>query len=246
MDCVLDIDLDFFVHVDGRLRVTPGARLAGAAEVAPKAWVTHFLERSFGLCPFRPVVGDCFSEHVEAYLFWNHLVEIGQLKSPFHLVHVDAHSDMGYGPNFYRFVTEDLWDRRNPPGSDDFVLHALADGLIADLTYVRQSSDSRLDVPPILTSWETPDTGHIQLMRLTQDQLREALFEGVKDVGEPVSSPVPFRCPSWADFRCETPVTVMTLACSPAYTPGSADGLVPTISRYFLKPLRRAEHPGCT
>ena len=94
---VLDIDLDFFL-ADCCPLAEPGRRpeLAGH-EPWNADGVTRFLEDQCGLDASRPIPGRIFPTHDGALRLWEELIADGRLIAPFHVTHVDAHSDLGIG-----------------------------------------------------------------------------------------------------------------------------------------------------
>ena len=94
---VLDLDLDFFL-ADCCPLAAPGERppLPGH-EPWPAEAVADFLERQCGLSARSPVPGAVFETHDGALRFWEARLREGTLTKPFHVTHVDAHSDLGIG-----------------------------------------------------------------------------------------------------------------------------------------------------
>ena len=94
---VLDLDLDFFL-ADCCPLAAPGERPAPAGcEPWPAAAVEAFLTRQCGLSAAAPVPGCVFETHDGALAFWRARMAEGRLRAPFHVTHVDAHSDLGIG-----------------------------------------------------------------------------------------------------------------------------------------------------
>jgi hypothetical protein len=109
---VLDIDLDFFLDDVAWFR--------GEAERLEdhdyKPWsdqeVISFIEDQCGLSRSRPVPGRIVVNHDEAFLYWRELVQSNRLTTPFEVVHVDAHSDLGLGDAGYLHLMSEVlnWD----------------------------------------------------------------------------------------------------------------------------------------
>lgn len=55
-----------------------------------------FLEKRCGLSKTNKVKGRIVKHHVEAYSFWNDLVNSDGEIVPFEVTHIDAHSDLAY------------------------------------------------------------------------------------------------------------------------------------------------------
>ncbi len=70
-----------------------------------------FLKRRCGLDNARPIPGRLVTHHHEAYFFWRELVRGGALSTPFDVVHVDAHADLGTGDAGYVNLMTDVLHR---------------------------------------------------------------------------------------------------------------------------------------
>lgn len=234
MQRVLDIDLDFFLAECCPL-AEPGQRpiLLGHEPWEPEE-VRRFLEESCGLSRERPIPGRVFETHDGALIYWKELMDRGALKAPFHVTHVDAHSDLGVGypgPGYVlynvlslppqrrlelgRFYRERKLDEAN------YLLFALAARIVGALENVRRPF-SRPDVPiQILTE----DGGHIRL-----PQSFPELFER-QNGPEPL---IPYReYKEDGSFRAAAPYDFVSLAISPRYAPREADQLVPIFKAYM-------------
>lgn len=158
----------------------------------------------------------------------------GELQAPFHLTHVDAHSDLGIGypgPGYVlynalslpparrleleRFYREKKLDEAN------YLLFALAARIIGSLENVRRPF-SRDDVPAKILEI---DDAYIRL-----PQSFPELFERVNGP-EPH---VPYReYKKDGSFRAAAPFDFVSLAVSPRYAPKEADLLIPVFKEYM-------------
>ena len=230
---VLDIDLDFFL-ADCCPLAEPGERpVLEGHEPWPEETVVRFLEEQCGLDAAHPLPGAVFETHDRALVFWEERIREGQLTAPFHVTHVDAHSDLGIGypgPNFVLFnvlsmLPEQRLDYRrfyeqHKLDEANYLLFALAMRRVASLDNVRNPR-SRKDIPPQLLD----ENGDIRLRSLTSQ-----MFES-RNGPEPV---IPFHVyPDWTAFRAEAPYDYVTLAISPRYAPKEADALAEVIGRYI-------------
>ena len=235
MQRVLDIDLDYFLANCCPL-AEPGQRpsLQGHEPWAEEQ-VRLFLERDCGLSSERPTPGRVFMTHDGALLYWAELMERGELKPPFHVTHVDAHSDLGIGrpgPGYVlynvlslppkrrleldRFYGERKLDEAN------YLLFALAARIVGSLENVRRPF-SKNDVPPQIIA---PDGAHIRLPQSFPD-----LFEKVNGP-EPLILYREYK--EDGSFRAAAPYDFVSLAISPRYAPQEADGLIPVFKEYML------------
>ena len=234
---VLDIDLDFFLA-----DCCPLAEYGERPELTGhepwlEAQVVAFLEENCGLSALNPLPGRVFETHDQALLFWEEQLQKGTLTAPFHVTHVDAHSDLGIGypgPGFvlYNVLTQPMDRRIDVDGyyaqhkldEANYLLFALAMRRISALDNIRNPL-SRPDIPQELLVPGQSD--RIQLCSLTS-----RLFEA-RNGAEPV---IPFNVYNdYRTFRADTSFDFVTLAISPRYAPKEADALVDVIGRY-IKP----------
>lgn len=234
---VLDIDLDFFLA-----DCCPLAAFGERPDcIGHEPWdaseVISFLENNCGLSSNNPIPGRIFDTHDKALQFWIELQECGKLSIPFHVTHIDAHSDLGIGkpgPGYVlntvlalaplirtdltRYYAMEQLDEAN------YLLFALALRLVASLDNVR-SPRSRQDIPSFASKDSNGEYSFIQLSSFVSK-----LFELANGI-EPI---VPFRVyPDYRNFYSHEPYDFISLAISPRYSPAAADGLIPIISRYI-------------
>ena len=235
---VLDIDLDFFL-ADCCPLAEPGQRpeLKGH-EPWDKTDVSRFLEDNCGLSRDHPLPGAIFETHDSALSFWGERLEKGSLTAPFHVTHIDAHSDLGIGRPGPGFVLSSVLCQSPERRADiaryyaqrqldeaNYLLFALAFRWVGSLDNVR-SPRSRPDMPRELLPGAQDGA-----LRLSSFASR--LLEG-RNGPEPA---VPYR--EYTDyrlFRAEAPYDFMTVAVSPRYAPKEADALLPVFER-FLRAL---------
>ena len=234
---VLDLDLDFFLADCCPLAEKGERPDAVGHEPWKEADVRLFLERKCGLSESSPVPGRIFETHDGALRFWKERLEDGSLLKPFHVTHVDAHSDLGIGKPGPGFVLNGVLPRRPECRAElsefygkkqldeaNYLLFALAFRWISSLDNVRNSR-SRKDIPPeILVPGEAD--------RIQLSSFASRLMES-QNGQEPV---IPFRVfEDFGEFRAEAPYDYVTLAISPRYAPEEADGLADVIGRYIVK-----------
>ena len=231
---VLDIDLDFFL-ADCCPLAEPGRRPAlKGHEPWPEQQVRDFLEKQCGLDPAHPVPGRIFPTHDGALTFWAEKLNSGALSAPFHVTHVDAHSDLGIGypgPGYvlYNVISRHPEKRTDIQGYYDqhkldeanYLLFALAFRWISSLDNIRNPK-SHQDIPRDIL---TEDGASIQLRSLTS-----AMFER-QNGPEPV---IPFSVyDDYTAFRANGSWDYVTLAISPRYAPPEADALADLIGQYI-------------
>jgi hypothetical protein len=232
---VLDIDLDFFLN-DCCPLAEKGQRppLLGC-EPWDKAVVRSFLEHQCGLSVDHPIPGRIFETHDQALVFWAEMIAAKRLQAPFHVTHVDAHSDLGIGypgPNYVLFnvLSMPVEQRRKLPvfyeqhklDEANYLLFALATRWVVSLDNVRNPR-SRADIPQVLLDAD----GNIRLCSVAS-----RLFES-KNGTEPV---IPFsNYPDYQAFSSPEPYDFVTLAMSPRYAPEEADCLRDIIGAYIAE-----------
>ncbi|MBQ7278904.1 MAG: UPF0489 family protein [Clostridia bacterium] len=236
MQRVLDIDLDFFL-ADCCPLADMGERPALLGhEPWTKEAVETFLQERCLLNSAAPIPGRVFTTHDGALVWWKELMENKQLQAPFHVTHIDAHSDLGIGypgPNYVLYnvlslppqnrLDLDRFYREHKLDEANYLLFALAARIIGALDNVRRPF-SKADIPSQILS---ADGKHIRL-----PQAFPGLFE--KQNGpEPV---IPFLHIQKDDsFQAAAPYDFVSLAISPRYAPKEADALVPVFERYMKK-----------
>lgn len=92
---ILDIDMDYFLDDVAHFKQFDGERLADD-EFLPwdRKKVISFLEDTCGLNKYK---GEIFPEHIGVFHAIRELVSRTYLSTPFDIVHIDAHADLGLG-----------------------------------------------------------------------------------------------------------------------------------------------------
>ena len=236
MQRVLDIDLDFFL-ADCCPLAEPGQRPALQGH---EPWeldaVRLFLEKACLLSKDHPIPGRVFTTHDGALIYWKELMDAGQLKPPFHITHVDAHSDLGIGypgpgyvlynvlslPPVRRLELDRFYQERKLDEAN-YLLFALAARIVDALENVRRPF-SRPDVPQQLLA---PDGAHIRLPQSFPD-----LFERINGL-EPLIPYAEYK--EDGSFHAAAPYDFVSLAISPRYAPREADGLISVFEPYMRR-----------
>lgn len=224
---ILDIDLDFFIN--GTCEPAPLGERPDGAHAAPwsETQMREFLEQRCGLNRAKPLPGAIFTTHDEALEHWQRIPE-----KPFHVTHIDAHSDLGIGKPGPAYVLEsiitqpsekrvDIAAQRSGKKLDEanYLLFALAYRWISSLDNVR-SAYSRPDMPDFCHD------GYIHLVS-SVGRLIPAL-----DRHEPR---IPFRVYNTPEaFTAEAPYDFATLAISPRYLPAEAEHLANIFKDYII------------
>lgn len=234
MQRVLDIDLDFFLADCCPLAARGERPVLAGHEPWTAAEVRAFLENNCLLSKDHPIPGRVFETHDGVLRYWVELMDRGELIAPFHVSHVDAHSDLGIGqpgPGYVlynvlslppeRRLELDRFYRERKLDEANYLLFALAARIVGSLENVRRSF-SREDVPRQIL---TPDGGHIRLPQSFPD-----LFEKANGP-EPC---IPYReYKEDGSFLAAAPYDFASLAISPRYAPKEADELISVFQEYM-------------
>lgn len=235
---ILDIDLDFFLEDCCDLAL-PGERPdVRDHEPWEEKRVCSFLEDNCGLNSNKPIPGRIFETHDSALCFWAELIDSGFITPPFHVTHVDAHSDLGIGKPGPGFVLNNVISMKPYMRPDikryyemhqldeaNYLLFAIAFRFISSLDNIRNPK-SRPDIPAFAYKNELgSDYTHIQL-----SSFASKLFEA-SNGKEPC---IPFKVyDDYKAFKSEAEYDFISLAISPRYSPKEADALIEPISRYI-------------
>jgi len=244
---VLDLDLDFFLDEIESWKSSSGSRL-GEDEFRP--WgedeVRAFLEDRCGLSRNNPIPGCFVTHHDEAFMWWRDLIAQGRLMPPFEVVHIDAHSDLGYGDDSVSYIMGELLHRpveerthpKTGPGglhAGSYVSFAAACRWLARVEYVLHPKANDDFVPFHFKNYD-PYSGALQLKKCAPESLRghlNAMYGPRSFEAEPE---IPYEMAIGADFKNVRPFTLGLLCQSPGFTPASSDALIPVIMEYF-RPL---------
>ena len=152
---VLDLDMDYFMKCDVYIGSDSSTDRLSEADYGEYVWneceVRRFLEESLGLSKSKRIPGRIVTGHNEALYFWQKLITEGILSTPFEVVHVDTHADLGLGYASWSHICKEIlrypveerpnhaayyaFNRWNKEGIGDYLLYAIAYRLISKLTY---------------------------------------------------------------------------------------------------------------
>ena len=191
------------------------------------------------------------TEHREAYYFWRELIQKSILETPFEVVHVDAHSDLGGGDMGWVFIFEELLsipleERSNTEcyhyrheneklDSGNYLLYAAASHWIKTLTLVCHPN-WQYDYYPIIMKDSDDNSGYIQLKRFLQKiDFNTANIYNTKQKFEP-DKEIEFNIIRDYRMYIEPKLSAfdyVVFCQSPSYTPASADFLLDVIKDYL-------------
>jgi hypothetical protein len=241
---ILDVDLDFFLDNIATDRSSGGERLS-ESDYHPwnKRAVRKFLQHQCGLTRRHRIPGKYAIHHDEAFYWWRDLIRSGQLATPFEIVHVDAHADLGsdmLGSSSayigYYLLHRPVEERENPEKYDrkmnagNYLLVTIACRWVSKLTYVRHPKNSLEDCEDWLFSDHGDKSWTISLPKCKKPEfplpgLRPKVLERDPEIE---FVPVPS-----SDFQDSGQFDYMLLCHSPGFTPASSDRLIPVIQDYM-------------
>lgn len=238
---MLDIDLDAFVQpvehwADANSRLDP-------VDYTP--WpVTDALSWLRDRCHLSgPLPGWSVEHHVEVFDRWRDAIDVGVLRHPFHVTHVDAHADLGLGASGYVHLLSDVVHRpleaRAHPNrgetalnSATYLSYAIGCRWVTDIDYVFCPGGGS-DILAYLMEDFDPHGDTIRLPVLTDKEV-DGLIYGPKPVPTEFEPRVPLRSTRMADFAAPAGYDVICLCRSPDYTPPTADPLYEAIRDAFI------------
>lgn len=250
---VLDIDLDFFLHRKAtHISITNTKRL-GKKEY--RCWTkkdtVRFLEERCGLSSTNKIPGKVFTHHDEVFYFLKGLQQKNNSELQFSIDHVDAHADLGMGDTSYRFIASDILHRTVSDRSDiqvfngyeglsagNYLAFAIACRWISGLNYINKT-EWQNDLPIFLFRNLNPATNVIELKKFHGYQIDQMISSGdfYKKALEiqplELEPAVPFKKIDYNSFLSDGKYDYIFLTQSPAYTPASADQLIPLIKNYI-------------
>jgi hypothetical protein len=235
---ILDIDLDFFVTPIKHWGATKDRLDEDEFSVEDTASAIEFLERQCRMPVGPGIPGAVFENHDDLFDYG-----VANWNEPVHLIHVDAHADIGGGlTSCWHYVTteythQDPKMRRFPKrGSKylncgNFIVFMAGCGLLKEITFVSHPSWSD-DYNPIYMKGFDPSSEAIQLKRFDAKAIANAgITEPLYWIQHEVEDVIPIRRIPRQVFQLDTVPDAVVLTRSPSYTPSSADVLFEEIGR---------------
>lgn len=264
---ILDLDMDYFMDDVANFNAD------SSTERLPKdydknVWsevhVRQFLENNLGLSTNDKKRGRIVKGHNEALYFWKELMEKGDLVSPFEVVHVDSHADLGLGYSSWCYILNtlltypvdkrplhntyiDCYKKESKEGIGDYLLFAIAYRWISKLVYCANPNGDKNDY--ILQTlknfhekyvWEEPVENIIQLvcnpiMDFPDNYASAKEVKQYLDRGTKEPE-VPFTIiPNIKDVQYKGDFDFVVMAQSPNYTPQSADFIMRIFREYIYE-----------
>lgn len=264
---VLDLDMDYFMErVATDVPFETMDRLT-EYEYGGSVWterrIRQFLEYNLGLSKQQKLPGRVVTGHNEALFFWEELITKGKLITPFEVIHVDSHADLGCGCDSYDFLQSRLLTlpietrhrirnyefngKIQEINIGDYLLWGIAYRMFSKITYCSNPKGDNNDYcwntlkdfheEPI---WDKPVSNYIQLtfnkdMELPQYNSSEKYKK--KYLQSAIKEPeVELKIiPTIEDVNYNGDFDFVVLAQSPNYTPASADFIIDIFKEYIVE-----------
>lgn len=247
MHTVLDIDLDFFVTKIKHDCEASINRLSEEDGYLPvnMSLVKSFLEQNCGLSQEHKIPGNCFEQHDEVFDYWRDLIDRGFLNPPFQVVHVDAHSDLGFSfvDNSWTYITTDYLDldsaarqypKRGSQGLNpgNFLIFTAACGWLERLTLVLHPEWEN-DLRGFYMKGFGIDGDLLELKQFDKRILKSHTSLDPKEIPYRTDCQVPLSKVQMSDYRAMSDLDLLCNTHSPSYTPESADEIFELIKSYI-------------
>ena len=109
---ILDLDMDYFMtKIATDIAESSNERLNEmdyGNSVWPDNYIRRFLEENLGLSKTNKIKGRIVQNHNESLVFWKELIYKGKLDTPFEVIHVDSHADLGLGYSSWLYILNTL------------------------------------------------------------------------------------------------------------------------------------------
>lgn len=263
---VLDLDMDYFLEcVPSGIGESQIYRLPEqdyAHEVWDNKRIRYFFEKNLGLSKSNKINGRIIVGHNEAITFWKELIKKGRLITPFEVVHIDSHADLGLGYSSWKYILNtllqypvedrpqhnqyrDCFGKMSQEGIGDYLLFAIAYRWISKLTYCANPNGDKNDyLWDILKDlhengiWDDPVENPIQLVynpNMDFPSYNDSVDDKKKYLDAGIKEPeVPMTIiPTVKDVQFSGDFDFALLAQSPNYTPASADFIMDIFREYI-------------
>ena len=265
---ILDLDMDYFMRSVQRFIPEDETERLSEEDYGRDVWteeeVRGFLENNLGLSRDRKIRGRIVTGHNESLFYWEELINRGDLITPFEVVHVDSHADLGLGYSSWYYILTTLLSypveerrlhagytdtsgRVRREGIGDYLLFAIAYRWISRIIYCgNPNSDCNDYHLYTLKNFEEeynfgdPVENVIQLLYNPNMEIPQYSDSGnVKRlyIAESIKEPeVPFTIIPSVEAVCfDGDFDFAVLAQSPNYTPENADFIMDIFREYIIE-----------
>ena len=265
---VLDLDMDYFMtSVAISISESEKERLS-EAEYGEYVWserdVRSFLENNLGLSKDHKIHGRVVAGHNESLFYWRELICEGRLTTPFEVIHVDSHADLGLGYSSWAHILNyllsypiderplhpryvDCSGKLREEGIGDYLLFAIAYRWISRITYCGNPNGECNDYPwEIIKNfheefiWDKPVENTIQLLYNPDKEFPDYDdYDYIKKEyieGSRKEPEVPLLIiPTIDDVKIDGNYDFAVMAQSPNYTPASSDFIIDIFREYIIE-----------
>lgn len=263
---ILDLDMDYFMKDVASGVAESCTERRPEKDYGDGVWtedqVRCFLENNLGLSKDRKIMGRVVSGHNESLIFWKELIVKGDLSTPFEVVHVDSHADLGLGYSSWTYILNsllqypvserpmynqylDCFGNKRSEGIGDYLLFSIAYRWISKLTYCANPNSDKNDyIWDTLKDfhenyiWDKPVENIIQLVyNPTMDFLDYNSTDEEKraylSAGKREPEVPMLIIPTVEDVKYNGDFDFAVMAQSPNYTPESADFIMDIFREYI-------------
>ncbi|MFC1979323.1 UPF0489 family protein [Chloroflexota bacterium] len=241
---VLNLDLDFFLDEIAYFRADDSRLDSNQYKPWAESKVFCFLENNCGLSMNSTVKGRVVKHHDEAFDYWRELVYSGKLSTPFDVLHIDSHNDLGLGDSGYTYLMSEflhispncrpLKIDRSQVNFSNYLAFAVACRWISRIYWICHPNKSYGLLSYHFKNYDK-NSGTVQLKKLAKNSFKDS-----GNINCVTSLPilelepeVPFQILPWSKFYTKKPCDYIVLSQSPGFTPSDSDNLIPVISRYI-------------
>ena len=265
---ILDLDMDYFIKKIATFISEYESKRLPDDEYKEYVWseteVRNFIENNLGLSKEKKIRGRVVAGHNEALFYWKELIERQQLSTPFEVIHVDSHADLGLGYSSWTHIMKNVLEypveerpvhvaykdtnnRLRQEGIGDYLLFALSYRWISKLVYCGNPAGKPNDYLWFILKdfkerpiWKEPVQNTIQLLYNPNKEypsIHHSDYERIKYINECIKEPeVPFLIiPTVEDVQFDGSFDFAVLAQSPNYTPASADFIIDIFREYIIE-----------
>ena len=264
---ILDLDMDYFMNLIANTPESVQTRLSEeyyGKSVWCKPRVRQFFEDNLGLKTNHKIPGRIVKGHNEALWFWKELIANKKLITPFEVVHIDSHADLGLGYSSWMHILNkvlsypvdervnhnqyvDCFGKTCIDGIGDYLLFAVAYRWISKIVYCANPNGRKNDYLWITLKnfdekfiWDLPVENTIQLLynpNTPFPQYGDDDKTKTRYIEGSIKEPeVPFLIiPTVEAVKYNGDFDYAVMAQSPNYTPASADFILEIFSEYIMQ-----------
>ena len=253
---MLDIDMDYFLkEIPIMISENSTDRVSDESyQVWDREEIIYFLEKRLGLSKDKKIKGRVVTHHNEALFYWKELIEDHKLLTPFEVIHVDSHADLGLGYPSWTFVMDSLltmpvekrmdmdnysnvYEKYYEPSIGDYLLFAIAFRWITRLTYICNPAGMGDDYVWMILKDGIEPNDKIQLAHYENMKAMQINRNTKKYYETAVREPeVDFEIVSQIEeVNYDGSFDYLSFCISPNYTPASADFIIDLIREYIVE-----------